>query len=57
MTDYITTALLFIAACLGVGLIWLMKQPLPRVPDRTELDSDDPRITRIYQRNKEPMEF
>jgi hypothetical protein len=49
----IYAAVFFVVACCGVWLIWLMKQPLPRIPpERTELDSDDPRITRIYQGNR-----
>jgi hypothetical protein len=50
---WIFAILLFGIGCFGVWLLWLMRQPLPKVgPDRTELDSDDPRITRIYQGNR-----
>lgn len=49
----IYAAIFFVVGCCGVYLIWLAKQPLPVVPpERTELDSDDPRITKIYQGNR-----
>ena len=51
MTEYLASIALTLMGCVGVYLIWLMKQPLPP-PERHQMDADDPRITRIFQPNK-----
>jgi hypothetical protein len=49
---WIFAILLFGVACFGVWLVLMIRRPRVVPPERTELDSDDPRITRIYQGNR-----
>ena len=46
---WIFAILLFGIGCFGLWLIWMIRRPPAVPPDRTELDSDDPRITKIYR--------